>query len=231
MSSIQHIARTGRFLATVTGRSELSSRMRRLTLAAPEIAGIIWPLGCDIAVVLSCEGREIRRRYTVRAVENGHLTVDVLLHGNGPGSAWAQRLQAGDEVTLIGPRGEVGVPSCEWLLAVTDESGLPAVAAVAESLGRPVRVLAEIADQTEQYPLPANATVHWIIRGDRPAGSADGFLAALRPMPAADGSGHALVLGESRSVVTIRDALARLGLGRDQIYAKGYWNLNARPTR
>jgi len=36
------------------------------------------------------------------------------------------------------------------------------------------------------------------------------------------------VLGESRAVVALRPALSELGLGRDRVYAKGYWNLNSR---
>ena len=45
------------------------------------------------------------------------------------------------------------------------------------------------------------------------------------------GPGYAYVLGESRAVVPVRDALARFGLSRSEVYAKGYWNLNSRPTR
>ncbi|MDQ1719057.1 MAG: hypothetical protein QOE89_3010, partial [Pseudonocardiales bacterium] len=37
--------------------------------------------------------------------------------------------------------------------------------------------------------------------------------------------------GESRAVVALRDSLARFGLTRSDVYAKGYWNLNSRPTR
>jgi len=39
------------------------------------------------------------------------------------------------------------------------------------------------------------------------------------------------VLGESRAIVMIRDELTRFGIGREAVYAKGYWNLNSRPTR
>ena len=106
-----------------------------------------WPLGCDIAIVLTGpDGREVRRRYTVRSVRDDSLVLDAVLHGHGPGSAWAAGLQPGDPVTFFGPRGEIEVAEADWLLALTDESGLPAIAALAEALGdRPITVLAEIA--------------------------------------------------------------------------------------
>jgi NADPH-dependent ferric siderophore reductase len=114
---------------------------------------------------------------------------------------------------------------------MADEAGLPAVAAVAEALPGPIRVLAEIADDAEHYPMPSNAEVTWLLRGDRPAGSAEIFLAELDDLAPRSGSGYAYVLGESRAVVAVRDALGRLGLDRSSVYAKGYWNLNSRSTR
>jgi len=236
MPDVQHITRTGQFLTTVTELGTLSPRMRRITLNAPEIAGRDWPLGCDIAVVLTGpDGREVRRRYTVRVSADEQLVIDAVLHGHGPGSSWAQSLQVGDPVTFYGPRGELPLPAeseASWLLALTDEAGLPAIGAVAEAAaaaGRGLRVLAEIAEDCERYPLPANAEVRWLTRDGRPAGHPDLLIGALEPLR--PGAGYAYLLGESRAVVTVRDELARLGLHRTQVYAKGYWNLNSRPTR
>jgi NADPH-dependent ferric siderophore reductase len=238
MPEVQHITRTGQFLATVTELVALSPRMRRIVLAAPEIAGRNWPLGCDVAVVLTGpDGREVRRRYTVRSTAGDRLVLDAVLHGHGPGSSWAQALRLGDRVSFFGPRGELPLPSqaqASWLLAVTDESGLPAIGALAEAVGtagRTVRVLAEIADDGERYPLPDNAEVRWLTRDGRPAGRAEPLLQALDGMTPGNGPGFGYLLGESRAIVTVRDALARLGLNRSEVYAKGYWNLNSRPTR
>jgi NADPH-dependent ferric siderophore reductase len=147
-------------------------------------------------------------------------------------------VRPGDSVTFFGPRGEIGVPGqaglpdADWLLALTDESGLPAIAALAEALAsRPIKVLAEIADDAERYPLPPNAEVQWLTRDGRPAGSADLLAAALAGSSPPAGPGYAYVLTESRAAVLLRDALSSVGLDRNAVYAKGYWNLNARPTR
>jgi NADPH-dependent ferric siderophore reductase len=255
MPGLQRIARTGQFRSTVTELTMLSPRMRRIVLSAPELAAQDWPLGCDIAIVLSGpDSREVRRRYTVRHAEADRLTVDAVLHGHGPGSSWAAALETGREVTFFGPRGEVPVPEVDWLLALTDEAGLPAVAAVAEATAaqaavaegaaargeaaQPTRaqassltVFAEIADDAEHYPLPPNVQVHWLPRGSHPAGTADLLAAAITDFDRPPGRGYAYVLGESRAIVALRDGLAALELDRSEIYAKGYWNLNARPTR
>jgi NADPH-dependent ferric siderophore reductase len=207
--------------------------MRRITLAAPAIEAQHWPLACDIAIVLtSDDGREVRRRYTVRTVAGDALVIDAVLHGHGPGSAWAASVGVADEVTFYGPRGEISVADADWLWAFTDEAGLPAIAALAESVpDRPIQVLAEIADGGETYPLPDNAAVTWLPRGSEPAGHTELLSAALETLNAPDGQGYAYILGESRAVVALREALGRYGLSRADVYAKGYWNLNSRRAR
>jgi NADPH-dependent ferric siderophore reductase len=238
MPEVQHITRTGQFLTTVAELSMLSPRMRRIVLAAPEIAGRDWPLGCDIAVVLAGpDGREVRRRYTVRSTAGDRLVLDAVLHGHGPGSSWAQALRPGDRVSFFGPRGELPLPAeseAHWLLALTDEAGLPAIGALAEAVeaaGRTVRVLAEIGDDGERYPLPDSAEVRWLSRDGRPPGQPELLIDALAGVRPGTGPGFGYLLGESRAIVAVRDALARVGLSRSEVYAKGYWNLNSRPTR
>lgn len=207
--------------------------MRRITLSGPELLNVTWPLACDIAIVLAGEdGREVRRRYTVRSASDTDLVVDAVLHGHGPGSTWAAGLQLGDVVTFFGPRGEVPVADADWLLALTDEAGLPAVAALAEALGsRPITVYAEIADDDERYPVGSNVDAHWLIRGSEPAGQPQLQTAAISAFQPPAGRGYAYVLGESRSIVQLRDQLAEHGLTRNDVYAKGYWNLQSRRTR
>jgi NADPH-dependent ferric siderophore reductase len=235
MPEVQHITRTGQFLTTVAEVRTLSPRMRRIVLTAPEIAGRSWPLGCDIAVVLAGpDGREVRRRYTVRSSAGEQVVLDAVLHGHGPGSGWAQSLKPGDRVSFFGPRGELPFPPAAWLLALTDEAGLPAIGALAEAAaaaGRQLQILAEIDGDAERYPLPAGTQVRWLTRDGRPAGTPELFLEALADFLAATGPGYAYVLGESRAIVAVRDELARFGLSRSDVHAKGYWNLNSRPTR
>jgi len=230
MPAAPHLTRTSQFQASVAELGMLSPRMRRITLAAPELATVHWPLGCEIAVVLTGpDGREIRRRYTVRSTAGERLTLDAVLHGHGPGASWAAGLRIGDLVQFVGPRGEITVAEADWLLALTDEAGLPAIAALAEAAApRSVTVFAEIADDAERYPLPGNAEVRWLCRDGRPAGTTELMSAALADFRPPDGTGYVYLLGESRVVSQLRPELP---VHRIASYVKGYWNLNARPTR
>jgi NADPH-dependent ferric siderophore reductase len=97
------------------------------------------------------EQRPVIRTYTVRAVrpERAELDVDVVLHGvedghAGPAASWAAAAVPGDRITLLGPdRPGSGRPwDVEWapppaahtLLLAGDETAVPAVCAILESL-------------------------------------------------------------------------------------------------
>jgi len=121
------------------------------------------------------------RTYTVRAwrPDAREMDVDFVLHGaTGPASAWAETARAGDEVALVAPNarfpGETG--GYEWhppadapcLLIAGDETAVPAVCAIVESLraGRPARVLLEVPTAADVLPLaaPAGVEVTWLPR-------------------------------------------------------------------
>src|SRR4051794_18987669 len=105
------------------------------------------------------EGRRMPiRTYPVRAArpEVREVDVDFVLHGaTGPASAWAERATVGNEVVLVGPDarfvGDAG--GVEWhppadatLVVAGDETAVPAICAIVESLppGRRARVLMEV---------------------------------------------------------------------------------------
>ncbi len=86
------------------------------------------PLGGD---------RVVNRRYTIRSFDPAQraVTIDVSLHGAGPGTDWISAARAGDRIDAIGPRGKITVrPEADWHLFVADETGLPGVLAMIEAL-------------------------------------------------------------------------------------------------
>ncbi|MGR6966475.1 siderophore-interacting protein [Geodermatophilus sp. URMC 61] len=139
------------------------------------------------------EQRPAIRTYTVRAVrpERAELDVDVVLHGvedghAGPAASWAAAAVPGDRITLLGPdRPGAGRPwGVEWapppaaltLLLAGDETAVPAVCAILESLGnrpRSVTALLEVpeAGDAMNVTLPAGATLHWLPRDGAARGS------------------------------------------------------------
>jgi NADPH-dependent ferric siderophore reductase len=121
------------------------------------------------------------RTYTVRELraQQREVDVDFVLHGaTGPASAWAESAAIGDEVVLIGPNARFPGPTggYEWhppvdascLLVAGDETAVPAICAIVESLpaGQRARVLLEVpeAGDVQELVTPAGVEVTWLPR-------------------------------------------------------------------
>ena len=183
--------------------------------------GPVWPAG---------RARPTIRTYTVRRFDEtaGELDVDFVVHaGHGPAAAWAQEAEPGSWVGVSEPGGRWSPdPDAAFHVVIGDESALPAVATVLETLGDapgvPVRALLEVADAGEEQALPGAAEVSWVHRGDRPAGAP--LVAAVRAAPLPAGRGQAWLSGESAAVKDLRSHLIDdRGLDRRAVYATGYW--------
>jgi NADPH-dependent ferric siderophore reductase len=237
-------------LLQVRGSARITPRMVRVTLGGDELAGFagegpdrrikmffpvpgqerpalpratsggpLWPSG---------EPRPAIRTYTVARFDaaTGELDVDFVLHdGHGPAAAWARDARPGAWVGVSEPGGRyVPDPAADFHLVVGDESALPAVATVLAALpgGAPAVAYLEVAEAAEEQPLPGAADVHWVHRGDRPAGEplADAVQAATLP----GGRGQAWLAGESACVRDLRrHLLDDRGLDRRAVYSTGYW--------
>ncbi|WP_210508654.1 siderophore-interacting protein [Naasia sp. SYSU D00057] len=127
------------------------------------------------------------RTYTVRAVrpEQGEVDVDFAAHGDiGPASAWVRRAEVGDELVIVGPdsRSEDPTVGIEWkpgsatsLLLVGDETAVPAISAILESLpaGTPATAILEVpcTDDALLLDVPASVSVTWLCRDGAPVGA------------------------------------------------------------
>jgi NADPH-dependent ferric siderophore reductase len=233
------VRRSPTHAAEVVATSALTPRMRRVTVRAATMRGVVPRPAQDVELLLrEPSGRRVKRRYTIRHArpEIGELDLDVLLHGSGPGSTWGQHATVGDAVELVGPRGKLELTPAAWHLMVGDESALPAFATIAEArpAGERAIVVLEVGDATDELPIP-DAEVHWCHRranGGDPVepGRPDRLLAALAGLELPPGDGHAYLMGETRAVVALRAVLEARGLAHDAIFVKGYWNLG-RPER
>ncbi|MBC3190672.1 siderophore-interacting protein [Pseudonocardia sp. C8] len=187
--------------------------------------GPVWPAG---------EPRPAIRTYTVRrfapdAGAHGELDVDFVVHaGDGPAAAWAVDARPGDWVGVSEPGGRWEPdPAASFQLVIGDESALPAVATVLETLAAalpdvPVRAVVEVADAGEEQDLPGHAQVDWVHRGDAPAGTP--LVAAVKALTLPEGRGQAWLSGESAAVKELRGhLLSDRGFDRRAVYATGYW--------
>jgi NADPH-dependent ferric siderophore reductase len=211
----------------VVGVAQLTPRMRRITVQADAMCGVVAKPAQDVELLLRDDsGRRVKRRYTIRHArpDKGELDLDVLLHGGGPGAQWGRRAAQGDRVEFQGPRGKLELRGAALHLLVGDESALPAIAAISEALPPAERAIAVVEIATAADPLPIDAETHWVPRGATAAGGAELLTAALQTIGVATNA-RGYLLGETRAMVALRAVLESYGVDHDAIFVKGYWNL------
>jgi NADPH-dependent ferric siderophore reductase len=225
------LAGTTRLALTVTDSGLLTPHMHRLRLTAPELAGLRYAPGQDLMLLVGTEGnRPVRRRYTIRDLdaEAQTVTLDVVRHGDGPGERWVRDTRAGDTIEGIAPRGKITTsPDAAWHLFAGDESALPAIFRMTESLpaDRQALILLEIPEAADEQPLATKASVdlRWLDRQGGPAGEPEALAAAVAAVPLPEGHGHVYLMGEARVVARLREVIAARGLDSSQVSPKAYW--------
>jgi NADPH-dependent ferric siderophore reductase len=225
------LADTRRLAFEVAASSQLSPHMQRLQLTAPELDSFSYRPGQDVMLLVAADGtRPVRRRYTIRQLDRARrlLTLDIVLHGDGPGERWVRSAQAGDRVEGIGPRGKVfPSPEADWHLFMGDEAAMPAILAMTESLpgDSEATVVIEIPEAADEQEFSAAARIRLsgLHRLGRPAGEAQELAAEAADVELPPGSGHAYLLGEAKVVLRLREILAGRGLAQDQMSPKAYW--------
>jgi NADPH-dependent ferric siderophore reductase len=227
------LAGTIRMRLRVVRNDLLTPAMQEVVLTAPELAGLAYRPGQDVMLMVAVDGdRPVRRRYTIRAVDQARslLTLGIVRHEGGPGERWVRAARPGDEIEGIAPRGKI-FPSedAAWHLFAGDFSALPAFFAMAGSLPAHARatIILEVPgpDDEQELAAAADARVHWLHRLDRPAGDASALASAIAEVPLPPGDGHAYLAGEARLVLALREAVAARGMPAGQVSPKAYWGL------
>jgi NADPH-dependent ferric siderophore reductase len=225
------LAGTRKLSFEVVESDRMSPSIQRITLTAAELAGFSYAPGQDVMLLVAADGsRPIRRRYTIRSFdpENLLLTMNIVLHGEGPGERWLRAARPGDTIEGIGPRGKITTShTADWHLFIGDESAMPAILAMTESLpsDADATLVIETPDPDDEQEIFARARtrVSWLHRlGARPGEPA--MLAAEAAeveLPA--GAGHVYLFGEASVVLRLREILGDRGVAADQVSPKAYW--------
>jgi NADPH-dependent ferric siderophore reductase len=159
------------------------------------------------------------------------VTIDVSLHGAGPGTDWIRAARVGDRIDAIGPRGKI-VPrlGADWHFFVGDETGMPGALAMMEVLPADATVTALFEIDTpadEQEPDSRQGQrrqLHFAHRsGHSVPGEASLLEEALAEIALPAGLGHVYVAAEAGVVRSIQRNFAERGLQQDQVSAKPYW--------
>ena len=234
----------------VLGVEPVTPRLVRVTLAGPELEGftveqpaasvrLLLPSpGTEELVMPSWNGNEFLlpdgRRPTIRTFtplrvdpEAVTLDVEIVVHGGGAASEWAQAGGPGSPVAISGPgRGYALDAEAPAFLLAGDETAIPASGQLLEALPRetPVQVHVEIADPSARLELPehAHASVDW---HELPTGAppGDAQVAAVQGSDLAADT-RVWAAGEAAAVQRIRrHVFEDRGLPRRQATVRGYW--------
>ncbi|HEY0956655.1 MAG TPA: siderophore-interacting protein [Roseateles sp.] len=228
----------------------LSPRLRRITLGGPALEGFVSPAPDDhVKLLFPARGealpvlpsfgpqgvsypegaaRPAARDYTPRTFDPQRqtLTLDFVLHGDGPASTWAASAAVGDFLGVAGPRASRVVnpqAHTHWLL-LGDETALPAIARWLEWLppDRRVTVRVEVGSPSDRIALPGHEGLDlaWVQRRPAPQGCA--LLAAVCSLPLTPG--YAWIASESAQMRGLRQhLLSERGWPREHLHAAGYW--------
>ncbi|NMN60413.1 NADPH-dependent ferric siderophore reductase [Xanthobacter sp. SG618] len=167
-------------IAEVRKVTEVSPHMRRITLASTALMD--FPVRrpaqwVKVFVPTVDGGKPDGRAYTIRHFRETlcEMDIDFVLHGDGPCSTWAQNAAPGDVVQIAGPRGGFRLdPDVSHLLIGGDETALPAIGAILETLpaGLSVDAFVEIPEDRDAQIIHSKADVEitWLPRGNDDAG-------------------------------------------------------------
>jgi NADPH-dependent ferric siderophore reductase len=227
------LAGTRKLHFEVVSTARLTPHLQRIELTAAELDGFRYAPGQDVMFLVAADGRKpVRRRYTVRYLDQVArvLTIDVVLHGDGPGERWVRSARPGDRIEGIGPRGKIFPdPADDWHLFMGDEAAVPAILAMTESLpgDADATLVLEIpeADDEQEVLAAAHTRVSWLHRLGRRAGDPAALAAEAAEVDLPAGHGHAYLLGEATVVLAMREVLASRGLPQEQMSPKAYWGL------
>jgi len=239
--------RKARYAATVQRVERLTPRMLRIVFGGPALAGFNWNgAAAHIKLILGTDSPEVRapsRTYTPRRFDAARqeLTVDFVLHGEGPAATWAAQAEVGQPMLIAGPGRSFAVDAtAQWLLLAGDESAIPAIASILDVVPDGVRtqVLLEVNDATDEYelaPSRANLSIRWLHRaqplgGPRQNSARAGveLAAAVAAFTTPPGSGQIYVACEADAMRGIRRLLlVERGLPREWVTTRGYWKQGA----
>ncbi|TWD50678.1 NADPH-dependent ferric siderophore reductase [Agrobacterium vitis] len=233
-------------ILTVTDTCSITPRVRRITFSTTDIARFQKPDAVHLRIMVNfkdflnqskAQGVDddfvpIWRRYTVRAIDvsSNSITIDFFLHDtDGPGANWAKSAQVGDRVGISSLSGG-GFKPADWYLMAGDETSLPAIGRVVETLPAHVEATAIVvvanADEIQHFESPANVRIEWIYR-DSCGDISSAMLTALRRIDyPVDGRKKLVWAGcDVHTARKIRHYLREShALSKDEEAVFGYWH-------
>ncbi len=210
--------------------SQLTPRMRRITVSSPELAAFHVENGPNIKLYFALpDGGRASRTYTVRHFRRDALELDIdfLLHEpDGAASHWARHAQPGDTLAIMGPRAPLDLAGETHVLLLADLCALPAASALLETLPADscgtALLAVPAAEEIIALQHPAGVRVQWVVDS-----AIDALLPALAALPASQWrDAYLWAAAESGVVKAIREHFIAAGRSsRARTRLVGYWKL------
>ncbi|MCP3059405.1 siderophore-interacting protein [Myxococcus sp. K38C18041901] len=207
----------------VTHVEALSARLKRVRFEGASLRGVVHEPGHEVEFRVSATEF---RHYTPSLLDAQHGIMEVVfyLHGQGPGSAWAQGLKAGDAVDILGPGGRLAVdPDADSHLFLGDETCLGLFQAMVRALPSPLRLSGAVEvepgceDWLEKVGVPLTAVTR------EPGGARGEALCAWLGRNVRK-EATCYLAGHAGSIVRLRqELLERHGLDKRALRSKAYW--------
>jgi NADPH-dependent ferric siderophore reductase len=230
----------------------LSLHMQRVVFGGAALRGFLSPSADDhvklffpnsqgqLVLPTSGEGRlefpegverSPMRDYTPRRYDDefNELTVDFVIHGEGPASCWAEQAQPGQRIGAGGPRGSFIVANdFDHYVMIGDETALPAIGRWLDELpyGTHAIVLVEIPGSGDRQSLSSRAQVDlsWFERSNTDAAASQLLEHALELLPTPSGDTFWWIAAESGRARRMRQYLTEeRGIPKEWLRATGYW--------
>jgi NADPH-dependent ferric siderophore reductase len=181
--------------------------------------------------LLSDGTRPIIRTFTPRRFDEEalELRIDVVLHGTGVASTWAETTQPGESVAVSGPgRGYDIDPDATGFLLAGDETAIPAICQLLEHLPDvPIAVHLLVTHPDARVDLHRDVDITWHVATDT-ADEEEQLSNAVRSTTLEPGI-RVWAAGEASAMQRIRTYLFReIDFPRSQAHVRGYWKRGIR---
>ena len=218
--------------ARVEAVKQVAPRLRQVTLAGPELAGLAWIPGQHVRLQVGPTHPSFDwlvgtlRTYSVWDYDGQKLELIVFDHGdtNGPGADWGRSAQPGDELMLLKPEGSFVTGEAGYHLFVGDETAQVAFGPMVRALPADARVFGCVEVDTPQERLDLGRELHFGYRRGMPAASSTTLVASVQNLDLPTGPGLAYLAGEARTIQMVRRHLVEeRNWPRRNVRTKPFW--------
>jgi NADPH-dependent ferric siderophore reductase len=214
--------------AECTEVERLSPALRRIRLVGPTLQDLELPAAGKFKVRVA-EG--VFRSYTPawRDPAAGALDLVAVVHGGGPGSAWAEGIRPGDTTTLLGPKQSFAlVPDATQAFVLGDTTTLGLWQAIAQVTGRPVRGAVELPPEDAPAVAALGLDLDVVPQG---ADRGDALRAWLSAQPLPPEHTAVYLSGHHRTRCALQAHLLERGLDPAWLRQKSYWGEGRKARR